>query len=175
MDINKHLLETLVVHCLPQSELPSVSDSTHQKKPSSSDSLVVQLRNMLRIGSALAILKLRKRLLLLLMLLSDSVHTGGLVIFLELHSFMVMLMLHSRVLMYLRVYSPGFTLTMLVVNGSDIVHHLAMLTPSTVRLADLHSSMVMVILVRSVFMDIMVMTEILELQVHCSHSIVQLR
>ena len=80
---SRHSVKLDLVHCLPQSELPSVSDSIHQKRPSSSDSLVVQLRNMLRIGSALAILKLRKRLLLLLMLLSDSVHTGGLVIFLN--------------------------------------------------------------------------------------------
>ena len=105
----------------------------------------------------------------------NRIKIGELNIFLEHHSFMVMLTLHSKVHMYLRVYSPEFILITKVMSGAVTVHLLVMSTPSMVKSVDLHSSMVMVILARLMFINTMVILQNLELLVHCSHSIVQLR
>ena len=121
------------------------------------------MRNMLRIMLALATLRSRKRHLSLLILTSDSAHIGELNIFLELQEFLVLLIQHSKVLMYLRVYSPECTPMIRVMSGVDIVHHLVMSTPSTARSVVLHSSTATVELARSMFMVTMVTTEILEL------------
>ena len=171
--IDRPSLSSLVDLCLVLVVLPRLLYGRHLKKPSFSRCAVVQLRSTLRIMLDLDSSNIQRILLWHQMLLSDSVLTGELVIFLELHLFMVLLTLHSRVLMYLRVYSPECTPTIRVKNGSDIVHRHAMLTLSTVRLVDLHSSMVMVELVRSAYSVTMVMTEILEHQVHCSDSVVE--
>ena len=116
VDINKHLLVILVVHCLLLDLPPRLSDSTHQKKLSSSDSLVLQLRSMLRIMLDLDSSNIQRILLWHQMLPSDSVLTGEehLIIVLK---FWVLQIQHSRVLMYPRVSSPECTPMIRVKNG----------------------------------------------------------
>ena len=87
--------------------------------------------------------------------------------------FWVLQIQHSRVLMYPRVSSPECTPMIRVKSGADIAHHLAMSTPSTARSVVLHSSTATAKLARSAYSVTMVMTEILELLVHCSELVVQ--
>ena len=169
----EYSVNSLVDLCLVSGMPLKHSSLRHLKKPSCSKCVVAQLRSMLRIGSELATLRLRRRHLSLLMLRLDSVHIGELNIFLELQEFLVMLMLDSRVHMYLMVYSPECTPTMLGPNGSDIVHHLVMSTPSTARSVDQQMLLVYQYLKKLMFMDIMVMIEIQELLVHCSELVVE--
>ena len=170
---NRRSLNSLVDLCLVLVVLLRLLYGRPLKRPSSSEHQVAQLRNMLRIMLALATLRSRKRHLSLLILTSDSVLIGELVILKELQEFLVMLMQHSRVHMYLRVYSLECTPMIRVMSGVDIVHHLVMSTPSTARSAVLHSSTATVELARSMFMVTMVTTEILELLVHCSELVVE--
>ena len=142
------------------------------RRPSFSRCVVAQLRDMLRIGSAQATLRLRKRLLLLLMLLSDSAHGGDLMVRLTLED-SVRLRISSSI-MFPEVEHLNSTHLMKVMSGLDIVHHPVMLTPYMVRSADPHLFRVYLKIARLMFMDIMVMIEIQELLDHSLHLIVAL-
>ena len=166
------LLGLVQVHSLHSMVLPKLLYGRLPKKHSSLNSLVVQLRNMSRTMLVLDLSRLRKRLLSLPMLPLDSVHGGDLT---ERLMYTVRLMRSSRVLtLVINPMSVSILRLQIQVKSGDLTdHHLVMSTPSMARLVVLHSSTVTVQLVRSMFMVIMVTTEILELLVHCSDLVVE--